>query len=289
MASTALSRIRRRPGAYARRLAAELRQRFARNDILTYASAIGLQLLTAVVPLALLSFLLLGEFGKQSVWREQLGPALADRSSVPVYNAIDSIAEGLMTGNHTGWLVAAVVIAIWEISGAVRACMGGLNRIFERKEGRPLLRRFGLSFALAVALALCTLGSMLLTVRGGAIVDLGPAQPIWSVARWLVVVFLLWLTIALLFRFAPNGHQPPGWLTLGGAFVVVTWVGASLVYAWWVSSVANYKTPFGAMIAILTLVGYLYMSAIVLLVGAQLDELAIEQAGSGKGPFDDVR
>jgi uncharacterized BrkB/YihY/UPF0761 family membrane protein len=55
-----------------------------------------------------------------------------------------------------------------------------------------------------------------------------------------------------------------------------------------VTSVANYKTPFGAMIAILTLVGYLYTSAIVFLVGAQLDELAIEQSGRGPGPFDDV-
>jgi membrane protein len=89
---------------------------------------------------------------------------------------------------------------------------------------------------------------------------------------------LLWLAVTLLFRFAPNGHEPLGWVTLGGAFVVLAWIGASLVFAWWVTSVANYTTPFGTMIAILTLVGYLYMSAIVFLVGAQLDQVAIQRA-----------
>jgi membrane protein len=260
-----------------RRLCRDLVERFERNEILTYASAIAVQLLTAVVPLALLSFLLVGTFGKQELWRERIAPLVQDRVSAATYRAIDAVAEGLISSTHTGWLAAAVVIMIWEVSGAVRACMGALNRIFERKEDRSVYRRFATSFALAVALALCVLLSLFTAVAGGAWLDLGPAEIVWTVARWLLVVGLLCLAVALLFRFAPNGYEPPGFVTVGGIVVVVAWIGASLVFGWWVTSVADYKTPFGTMIAVLTLVGYLYTSAIVFLVGAQLNQLASER------------
>lgn len=284
-----VQQLQRRPGALAaafvRRVYDLLVDRFARNDVLTYASAIAVQLLTALIPLALLSFLLLGAFGDQAVWREQLAPTVAGRTSVETYQAIDAVAEGLISGRHTEWIVFAVLISLWEISGAVRAVMGALNRIFEREETRPIWHRFGLSFALALCLAACTLGALVLTSRGGGWVDWGAAQPLWALIRWLAVVFLLWAAVALLIRFAPNGHEPSGWVTLGGVIVIAAWIGASLVFGWWVTSVADYTTPFGTAIALLTVVGYLYTSAIVFLVGAQVDQLLIEQATARKKPF----
>jgi membrane protein len=275
--------------AFAKRLTAILIERFRRNDILTYASAIAVQLLTAAIPLALLVFLLVGALGEQDVWRIEWGPKFAAQSSVTTYEGVDAVVEGLISGTHTGWLVGALLIAIWEISGAVRACMGGLNRIFELEETRSIWHRFGLSFAIAIGLGACTLGALALALRGERWVDLGPAQPLWSVVRWLLVVVLLWAAITLVIRLAPDGAEPAGWVTLGGAVVVAAWIVASLVFGWWVTSVANYKTPFGTAIALLTLVGYLYTSAIVFLVGAQLDQLVIEQSRPGKGPFDGIR
>jgi membrane protein len=253
-------------------------ERFARNDILTYASAIAVQLLTAVIPLALLAFLLAGELGKEDIWRLEMAPVFATHASVTTYDAVDAVAEGLISSKHAVWLAAAAAIAIWEISGAVRACMGGLNRIFELEETRPMVRRFLLSFAIAVVLAALVLGALLVASRGGGWVDLGAVQPLWTAVRWGTVVVLLWAAVGVVIRFAPNGYEPPGWLTVGSVIVIVAWIGATLVFGWWVFSVANYRTPFGTMIAFLTLIGYLYTSAIVFLVGAQIDQLLIEQA-----------
>jgi membrane protein len=275
--------------ALVQRLTTILIERFRRNDILTYASAIALQLLTAVIPLALLTFLLLGTIGDQDVWRIEWAPKFAAQSSVPTYEGVDAVVEGLISGRHTGWLVGATLIAIWEISGAVRACMGGLNLIFENEETRSIWHRFGLSFAIAIGLAVATLGAIAIAVRGGRWVDLGSAQLLWSIGRWLLVVVLLWGAVTLLFRLAPDAREPVGWVTIGGAAVIVAWIVASLIFGWWVTSVADYKTPFGTAIALLTLVGYLYTSSIVFLVGAQIDQLLIEQAGTGEGPFDGIR
>jgi membrane protein len=263
-----------------RALAAELVERFERNDILTYASAMAVQLLTAVIPLLLLAFLLLGTFGQQSVWRDEIAPRFKAQASAPTFRAVDAVAEGLISSTHVGWLVAAAAILVWELSGAVRASMGALNKIFELEENRPTMRRFALSFALAVVVGTLVLGAMLVAARGGGWLDLGVAQPLWTLVRWLVVIGCLWSVVALLIRRAPNGHQPRGWVTLGSSLVIVAWIGASVVFAWWVFRVANYKTPFGTMIAMLTVVGYLYTSSIVFLTGAQIDQLARERADS---------
>src|SRR4051794_29454612 len=203
----------------AKKLMDELIDRYSRYDVLTYASAIAVQLLTAVVPLFLLAFLLLGTFGLQDVWRDEIGPAFAAQASRPTYKAIDAAAEGLISSPHRLWLVAAVAILIWEVSGAVRACMGGLNRIFELEETRSTPRRFALSVGMAVPVATLVLGAMLVAARGGGAVDLGPAQAVWTLVRWLLVFGLLWAVVAVLIRLAPNGHEPRGWVSLGSTLV----------------------------------------------------------------------
>src|SRR4051812_31892786 len=188
-----------------RELYAVILDRFNRNDILTYASAIARQLLVSVIPLSLLAFLLLGVLGKEDVWRVQLAPAVADRTSVPTFEAIDAVIEGLISTTHVGWLVLAFLVSLWEISGSVRACTGALNRIFELKETRSAPRRWAISFALALPLELLILGAMLVAARGGGWVDLGAAQPLWTLARWLLALALLWSAVALTIRVAPDG------------------------------------------------------------------------------------
>lgn len=253
-------------------------ERFDRNNILTYASAMAVQLLTAVIPLALVAFLLVGWAGEQDVWRIEIGPTFAAHASVATYQGVDAVVEGLIAKLHTQWLVLATLIAIWEISGAVRTVIGGLNCIFGLDEERSIWRRFGLSFVLAVVVGVLVLAALLIAVRGGGWVSLGAAQAVWSAARFLAVAVLLWLATATLLRFAPDGERSGGWVTVGAVVVVAAWFATSFVFGWWVTSIANYTTPFGTAIALLTLIGYLYTSSIVFLVGAQVDQLLLEQS-----------
>ena len=163
---------------------------------------------------------------------------------------------------------------------------GALNRIFECEETRSIHHRFARSFAIAAAVAGLLLGALLVATRGGGWVDLGAAQVVWTAVRWLSVIVLLWAVVAIVVRFAPMRHEEVGWVTLGGAIVVIAWIVASLVFGWYVTTAANYKSAFGTAIAVLTLVGYLYTSSIVFLVGAQIDRLLIEQAEEDEGPLD---
>jgi membrane protein len=91
-------------------------------------------------------------------------------------------------------------------------------------------------------------------------------------------VFLLGIAVELLVRFAPSEPRAKKWVTLGTAFTVVAWVIASLIFRVYVASVANFRSTLGTFIAVLILTAYLYTSAIIFLVGVQVDELIRKDA-----------
>jgi membrane protein len=77
----------------------------------------------------------------------------------------------------------------------------------------------------------------------------------------------------LLVRFAPSQRPRAKWASLGALFVVGSWVIASVIFRLFVTYLANFKTPTGTLTSLLVLTTYLFVSAIVFLVGVQLDEL----------------
>jgi membrane protein len=251
---------------------------FERHDLLTYATAIAFRLLIALIPLTLLSFALLGSFGQERVWENTIGPAVDAKVTAPVYSGIDSTVERIFTTGTAALMAIAVVLSIWDVSGAVRACMGALNKIYETDEKRPTLERFGVSFAIAFAEIVLIVGALLVILAAPNLATHGAFRWPLAIVRWPVAVLLLGVAIALLVRFAPAEKPRARWASVGGVLVVVAWIVASLIFRWYVSSVANFRSAAGVLIAVLVLTTYLYVSSIIFLVGVELDELLRKSA-----------
>lgn len=244
---------------------------FAKHNLLTWASAIAFQALVALVPLSLLLLGILGALGESSVWTKQVRPGLQAHLSKPIFRALDYAAEKILTHATVGLLLFAAALAIWEISGSVRAAGGALNTIYDTKEQRSIWLRFAISFGIAIAIGTCVVGAVLLLTlakhTGGSV-----EAPL-SVVRWIAAIVLLGVAVNVLVRFAPFEPRAERWASLGTAFIVVAWVVASLIFRWYVTSVASFRSSWGSFVAVLVLTGYLYTSAIVFLVGVQADEL----------------
>jgi membrane protein len=162
---------------------------------------------------------------------------------------------------------------VWYVSGSVRAAMGAINRIYETDEGRPWTRRFPISFALAGAIAICVVGALIVVAAGPALARHGAAGVVVSIGRWLVGIALLALAVALLVRFAPAEQRANRWVTAGSLLVIAAWIGATLIFELFVAQVANFKTAVGSLTVFLVLIGYIYTSSIIFLVGGVLELL----------------
>lgn len=245
---------------------------FQRHNLLTFATAIAMQTLVALVSLTLLAFGVLGMIGREDVWNLHVGPAVATRVLPEVFAGMDATVQKIFSGSSAGLVAFAALLAIWEVSGAVRACMSAFSRIEDAPDDRPWWIRFPLAVAIAVLLTACLLGAFLLVAVAGNLADGGWRVP-FTFGRWIGALALITFGFGVVVRFAPRERRPKKWASAGAAFVVVCWVVQSLIFRWYVTSLANFRSPSGCLGGIFVLTTYLYVAGIVLLVGIELDEL----------------
>jgi membrane protein len=246
---------------------------FAEHDLLTTASAIAFRTLVALVALALLLLGLLGLGGREELWAERVGPAIEPHLLPAVYDGIDATAQRVFRSGPHSVVALASMLALWDVSSAVRACMTSLNRIYDAKETRSWWVRLRISLLLAAVIIVAAVGSFLLLVGAREAVSGGWAVP-FAVGRWLAAIVALGLAVGLLVRFAPAERRAKKWATAGTALVIGSWLITSLIFAWFVTSVANFKSAVGTLAVLFVLTAYLYTLAIAFLVGVQVDEFA---------------
>ena len=138
---------------------------FKQHDLLTYSSAISFQIITAVVPFVMFVLALAGLLHLNSVWENHVAPEVRTHVSAAVFSVISSAVNKALSTRQLLWATVGGGLALWQVSGAVRAVMGAFDRIYGASLERPFLRRYLISFALAIATGACfildTLGLVL--------------------------------------------------------------------------------------------------------------------------------
>src|SRR3954453_21458500 len=255
---------------------------FKENDLLTYASAISFQVVFALVPLALLALGLLGTLGLSGWWSTDAAHTVRDNVSQPVYHLIDGTVRKILAHRQLFWVTLGAAIAVWEVSGAMRATMQVLNSVYGVEEKRSFGRKLWESIVLSTAVTFMLL-------LAAAVVKVGPraARSLFGdgalvsvlsfLASWGAAVALLFLVVSIVVRYAPDTRRPLRWVTFGGVLVIVGWVAMSLLYGFYITSVADYTSVFGNLAVVMVTLSYIYLSAIVFLSGVQLDSLIRHQ------------
>ncbi len=248
---------------------------YVENDLLTFASAISFQILSSLVPFLLFAFGTLGFLALEDVWRQELAPEVKGSISAPAFALVEDVVENTLRSKQVFWFTAGFLIALWEVSGAVRAVMGALNRLYGDVTQRTWGQRMLVSLALALAVGACWIAAFSAVVLSPLLYgDVGTlAGALLFVVRWGVAGAILLVTIGVLLHFAPERHQPLGWVTFGSVLIMVGWVVMSLGFGFYLREVADYNSVFGGLATVVVLIAYLYASAVVFLGGVQVDAL----------------
>lgn len=227
------------------------------------------------MPLALFGLGMLGFLGLGDAWTRHVRPDVVPTVSPAVMTIVDDVAAKVLGAAEVFWVTAGAAIALWQLSGAVRATMDVLNRVYAADEQRSFRRRYAVSLALAAAVTALAFAAVGVVVFLPLL--LGPTAGLVSVGlvlgRWGAAAVLLGLAVGLLVHQGPDRAQPLGWVSAGAVTIVVLWVAMSAAFGFYLSGVASYGSIYGALATVVVLMGYLYASTIVFLVGIQLDAL----------------
>jgi membrane protein len=190
----------------------------------------------------------------------------------------DQVGRVVSKGNTTlgATFLLGLLLAIWSANAGVKSIFDALNVAYEEREKRSFIRLNSVSLAFTVG------GIAALLLMVGAVVafplalnHLGMAPEsklIVALARWPLLFLILLAALAILYRFAPSRDAPRWqWLSLGAVTAALLWIAGSALLSWYLSEFANYNATYGSLGAAIGLMMWMWMSAIVIMFGAELN------------------
>ena len=98
------------------------------------------------------------------------------------------------------------------------------------------------------------------------------ADLLLRLGRWPAMFVVLTLALAVIYRYGPSREAPRWrWITWGSALAAILWLGISALFSWYASSFGNFNETYGSLGAVIGFMTWLWISAIVILLGAELD------------------
>ncbi|HZP87596.1 MAG TPA: YihY/virulence factor BrkB family protein [Burkholderiales bacterium] len=255
----------------------EATKEFIDDGMTTYAAALAYRVLFSLFPFLIFLIALLGLLHVPQLfdWLRQQAALLVPGEAMDQVNAV---IDGLQTPRG-GLLSFGIALAIWSASAGVLALMDALNVAYDVIERRPTWKRILLSIVYTITMAIVLIAAAGLMVLGpqaaGWIAErLGVEQvfvTVWSVLRWPLALVLLMLTTSVVYYALPNTRQPFRFVTPGAVISVVIWILASVGFGFYVQNFGNYDATYGSIGAVIILMFYFYLSAALLLFGAEVN------------------
>jgi membrane protein len=246
------------------------------DRILANAAAVTFYALLALFPAIAALVSIYGLFADPGTIASRLDSV----SGILPGGAIDVIRDQLtrLTAQGSATLgisfVIGLVISLWSANGGIKALFDALNVVYEEKEKRSFIKlnavglmfTFGVIFFILVALAgviAIPIALNYLPRLIGLIID---------IARWPVLLVLVALALAFIYRYGPSRREPLWrWISWGSAFAAVVWLAASALFSWYAASFGNFNKTYGSLGAVIGFMMWIWLSIIVILVGAKLN------------------
>jgi membrane protein len=261
---------------------------FSRHRIVTEAAGVTFYSLLAIFPAVAALVSLYGLFADPG----KIGAQLDSMSSVLPGGAIDVVRDQmtrLAQQDHSKLgigLIIGLIISLWSANGGTKSLFDSLNVVYGERERRSFIKLNaislamtlgGIAFVVIAAVAVIVLPSALGFASLPGFIDMAI-----RILRWPALLILVAIGLALIYRFGPNRRDVQWrWITAGSAFAAFGWLIASLAFSWYAANFGSYNATYGSLGAIIGFMMWIWLSAIVVLAGAEIDA-TIETGRAGK-------
>lgn len=245
------------------------------------AAALTYYGILSIFPGLLVLVAVLGLFGgPASGVDDVIGAVAPGQAGQFIRGAVDQVAG---SGGRAGLAaVIGLIIAFWSASGYLAAFIRAMAAVWTAGNGeqaqpakRSLPLRLGLTATVGALLVVCVFLVVFtgdLAKRAGEQLGVGSAGlTAWNIAKWPVLVLLVAMLLALLYRTAPGRRGRAGWITPGSIIAVLLWIVISALFGLYLATFADYQRTYGALSGVIIFLVWLWLTNIAVLLGADLD------------------
>lgn len=261
-----------------------IKQEISRDNISLIAAGVAFYLLLAIFPGVIAFLLIVGLVldpanveQRLQFLTEQLPPEAATIVSDQIQRIAATAGRAVTLG-----LVASIAGALWGTSSGMAGLMKGLSLAYDARP-RPFVKQRLIALGLTLG-AILFLGVVLAAIVAVPILLTwlplgGFTDELVRWGRWPILAVAIFVALGLLYRYAPNRPGPRSrFFTPGALLAAVLWLVASGLFSLYVQSFGNFQETYGAIAGVIVLLLWLYLTAFVILVGAELNAEIERQA-----------
>jgi membrane protein len=176
-------------------------------------------------------------------------------------------------------LLFGIAVALWSVSALASTLADAFNTAYGVTETRRGWKKLALSLASGPVIALAVIVATGLMLTGPRVVERiaevvglrDLSVLLWGWLRFPVALVLLGVALSVVYRYGSAVRQRFRSVVLGAAFAVVAWAIASVGFSIYLANFADYGVTYGSLGTAVGLLFYLYLTASIVLVGAEVN------------------
>ena len=206
---------------------------------------------------------------------EEIPSAVPTKAKEILSNQLQAISD--KSGGRLGWgVVLSIILSLWSANLGTKILFKGLNIIYNEKDERNFFRENGLTLLFTLGGIVVAIIAISLIVGFPAVDDFFDfsviAQKVISVGRWILLSGLLLITLALIYKYAPDRRNPKiRWVSHGALVAVILWILISWLLSVYVENFENLDKTYGSVASVVVLMIWFFISSILVLLGAELN------------------
>jgi membrane protein len=158
----------------------------------------------------------------------------------------------------------------------MKAMFDALNVVYNAEERRSFIKLNAVSVAFTLAAIALLLAATASVVVVPIVLNALPMEsliaPALGYTRWPLLLILIGLGLSVIYRFGPDReHAQWRWISWGSALAAIAWLAASLLFSWYAANFGSYNETYGSLGAVIGFMTWMWLSTIVLLLGAEID------------------
>ncbi len=268
------------------RFVVRLYQKAFHDDIFSRAAQVGFYFSFALFPLLLFLVSIFGlVVGSTDELRLELFKYLRQIMPVSASMLVESTITEVAANSSSGKLTIGFLIAIWSASQGFDSLRIALNHVYGYKEDRWWWNTKGLSLLLTLVIGILFAIALTLIFYGTHTIEyvmqtqgLANTSPIFFNLLHLSIIFIvLLLTFAIIYNLCPNHpHFRWHWITSGTFVAIILWLISSFIFRLYLSYFDTYSRTYGSLGAVIILMFWLYLTALVILIGGAINGILDE-------------
>lgn len=254
----------------------ELIKRLTETDITGLGAQLAFFFLLSLFPLLMFLVTLLPYL---NLSEERIYSFIQEIAPGEVSRLIENTLGEILSNQNSGLLSLGILATIWTASRGINALVKSLNASYGVEENRPIWAAQGMSIVITLLIILIFLTALILPIFGeqiGAFIFsfFGLEEDFlstWSQLRFTIAPLIIFLVCAMVYWIVPNVRLHFTSVLGGAAFTAIGWLAVSYGFSLYINNFANYSATYGSIGGIIVLLVWLYLCAMLLLAGGQIN------------------